>query len=85
MTGGAFDFGMTELEERLRGPCGRDVAEAAVARLDARRMALEEELQAGVAVERREELNVVLNSLAVAKEIMVAILQSMRSSELREN
>jgi hypothetical protein len=81
----AFDFGMTDLEERLRGPTGREVAEAALARLDARLNELETQLSTGVPAETLTQLNVVLNSVAAAKEIMVAIIQSMPSAALREN
>jgi hypothetical protein len=67
----AFDFGMTDLEEQLSGPQGDEARRTTLARLDALALTISTEIDAGVSIERRQELDICLKSLAAARDIVI--------------
>ena len=62
------DFGMTDLEEALRGPNGPAVAKDLINRLNALDDSLKSKMAAGVTPEEFTKLGVIRNSFAAARE-----------------
>lgn len=71
-SGQAFDFGMTEIEERLRADHDGSYRAGLVAMLDATREDLEKRMDEGLPPADYERAGAILISLAAARELVVA-------------
>jgi hypothetical protein len=69
---GMFDFGMTEIEERLRGPSGEEDRAAILEIFEKSRAALQEGLDRGLPSEEFARAKSILTALAAARAIVVA-------------
>lgn len=68
----AQDFGMTELEERLRGPSGAAVRDDVLARLDALARHLVEESRAGLPPAAFRRNDSIGQAIAAARAVVAA-------------
>jgi type III secretion system YseE family protein len=71
--GDGADFGMTDLEERLRGPGGAAEADRLIARLAGLRDQVEAELKRGLAPGDYQRAQDLAKSLAAAATIMIGV------------
>jgi len=66
-------FGMTDLEEELRGPGAQAVRSALVARLGALQERIQEEMKTGMAPEDFARAKAIATALAAAKEVVLIV------------
>jgi hypothetical protein len=71
-----MDFGMTDIEEALRGPDGQAVRAALMARLDQRSAEFAAKLKSGLPPAEYGRADAIAKALAAAREIVIAFPQS---------
>jgi hypothetical protein len=73
-----INFGMTDLEEALRGPGGAEIAKDLIDRFDILDEQLKSQIAAGVAPDEFAKISVIRNSFAAARHILVGFPRDQR-------